>query len=634
MKHLYLSIFLFSLCVSSYADAQNAFRDIPMKEVQAAFNHPIPPHPRLFITNQQLNDIQTKIKSQPPMQIFYQAMLTKADDIMKQSPVKRVKTGRRLLSVSRRCLDRVIHLSAAYRFTGKKVYLKRAEKELLAAAAFSDWNPSHFLDVAEMTAAMAIGYDWLYDALSNASRQTIRRAILEKGLQPSLKNKGWARGHNNWNQVCNGGITLGALAIMEDQPELARKLVHRAVNGVQVVMKLYDPDGAYPEGPGYWVYGTSYNVILLAALESVLRTDFNLSQAPGFARTGSYYLHIIGPTGLYFNYPDSGSRANFSPIMFWFEKKYKQPSLSWYQHQIWKDSSVKNPSTLVRSRFSPLTLLWCSGKPSIPEKLSWMGRGTNPVAMFRTSWTDPDAAYLAIKGGSPSVSHGHMDVGSFVLDADGVRWVMDLGPESYNKIESLGMSLWGRSQDAERWTIFRYNNLSHSTLVVNSQHQRVNGTAPIIRYSDERSFPHVVFDMSDVYEGQLAKALRGAALLPTGQVIIQDEFEAANQPATVRWAMVTPAKVSIETNKSAILRKDGKSMRLTVLTDKEIQLKTYSTEPKADYDASNGDTRLIGFEVSLSSGQAARTAVLLTPSSANAKPSINLPSLLQWSPPR
>jgi hypothetical protein len=634
MKHLCLSIFVFSLCISSYAVAQPAFRDIPMEEVQAAFNNPIPPHPRLFITNQQVTEIQTKIKSQPHLQVFYQAMLTKADDILKQSPVKRVKTGRRLLSVSRRCLDRIIHLSAAYRFTGKKSYLKRAEKELLAAAAFSDWNPSHFLDVAEMTAALAIGYDWLYNGLSKASRQTIRRAILEKGLQPSLKNKGWARGHNNWNQVCNGGITLGALAIMEHQPELAQKLVHRAVNGVQVVMKLYDPDGAYPEGPGYWVYGTSYNVILLAALESVLGTDFNLSQAPGFTRTASYYLHIIGPTGLYFNYPDSGSRGNFSPTMFWFAQKYDQPSLTWYQHQLWKDSSAKNPATLVQSRFSPLTLLWCSGKPSIPKNSSWMGRGTNPVAMFRSSWNEPDAVYLAIKGGSPSVSHGHMDVGSFVLDADGVRWVMDLGPESYNKIESLGMSLWGRSQDAERWRIFRYNNLSHSTLAVNSQHQRVDGTAPIVRYSDERSFPHVVFDMSDLYQGQLTKSLRGAALLPTGQVIIQDEFKAANQPATVRWAMVTPAKVSIESNKSAILRKDGKTMRLTVLTDQEVQLRTYSTEPKADYDASNRDTRLIGFEVSLSSGQAARTAVLLSPSSANAKSSIDLPPVLQWSSPR
>ncbi|MHC4726256.1 MAG: heparinase II/III domain-containing protein [Planctomycetota bacterium] len=634
MKHFCLSILVFALSVSSCSGAESAFRDIPMEEVQAAFNQPIKPHPRLFITNKQVTEIQTKLKSQHPLQVFYQAMLTKADDILDRTPVKRVKTGRRLLSVSRRCLDRVIHLSAAYRFTSKQSYLKRAEKEMLAAAAFSDWNPSHFLDVAEMTAALAIGYDWLYDDLSKATRQTIRQAILEKGLQPSLKQRGWVRGQNNWNQVCNGGITLGALAIMEDQPELARKLVHRAVNGVQVIMKHYEPDGAYPEGPGYWVYGTSYNVILLAALESVLGTDFNLSQAAGFVRTAAYYLNVTGPTGLYFNYPDSGSRGSFSPTVFWFAQKYNQPSLAWSQYQLWKDVSAQNSSILVRSRFSPLTLLWCNSKQAIPKDLSWMGRGSNSVTMFRSSWTDPDAVYLAIKGGSPSVSHGHMDVGSFVLDAKGVRWAIDLGPESYHKIESRGMNLWGRSQDAERWRIFRYNNLSHSTLVVNGQHQRVNGNAPIVRYSDEVSFPHVVFDMSDVYQGQLAQSLRGAAVLPTGQVMIQDEFKATNQPAMVRWAMVSPAEVSIESSKSALLKKQGKTMHFTVLTDEEIQLRTYSTKPKADYDASNPGTRLIGFEVSLSSGQAIRMAVLISPSSANAKTSIDLQPVLQWSRPQ
>jgi hypothetical protein len=606
-----------------------------MEEVQAAFNRPIPPHPRLFITDKQLTEIETKLKSQPLLQVFYQAMLTKADEILEQAPVKRVKTGRRLLSVSRRCLDRVIHLSAAYRFTGKKVYLKRAEKEMLAAAKFTDWNPSHFLDVAEMTAALAIGYDWLYDSLSNSTRRTIRQAILEKGLQPSLKKRmGWVNGHNNWNQVCNGGMTLGALAIMEDEPELAKKLVHRAVNGIQVVKKLYEPDGAYPEGPGYWVYGTSYNVIFLAALESVLGTDFNLSQASGFARSAGYFLHVTGPTGLYFNYPDSGSRGGFTPTVFWFAQKYDRPSLAWHQYQLWKDYSTQNPSRLVYSRFSPLILLWCNGKQATPEELSWMGRGTNSIAMFRSSWTEPKAIYLAIKGGSPSVSHGHMDVGSFVLDADGVRWAADLGPESYHKIESRGMNLWGRSQDAERWRIFRYNNLSHNTLVVNGQYQRVEGNAPIIRYSDEEPFPHVVFDMSDVYKGQLAKVLRGAVILPTKEVLIQDEFKATNKSAKVRWAMVTPAQVSIESNKSALLKKEGKTMHFNVLTDKDIQLRTYSTEPKADYDAPNRGTRLIGFEVSLSPGQRTRLAVVLSPSSAGRKASISLKPVLQWSKPR
>ena len=634
MKHLYLSILLVVLCLAPCAAEESAFRDIPMEEVQTAFNRPAPPHPRLLMTDKQVTRIRAELKSQADTQAFYKAMLAKADDILNQSPVKRVKTGRRLLSVSRRCLDRVIHLSAAYRFTLKRSYLQRAEKEMLAAAAFSDWNPSHFLDVAEMTAALAIGYDWLYDDLSKESRLSIRRAILEKGLQPSLKNKGWARGTNNWNQVCNGGMTLGALAIMEDQPQLAQQIVHRAVNGVQVVMKHYEPDGAYPEGPGYWVYGTSYNVVLLAALESALGTDFNLSKATGFARSAAYYLHVTGPTGRYFNYPDSGSKGGFQPTVFWFASKYNQPSLAWHQHQLWKDAMAHDVSALVQSRLAPLALLWCKSNQAAPKDLNWRGRGSNPVAMFRSSWTDPGAVYLAIKGGSPSVSHGHMDVGSFVLDAEGIRWVVDLGPESYHKIESRGMSLWGRSQGAERWKIFRYNNLSHSTLVVDGQHQKVNGNAPIVRFSAEKSFPHVVFDMSSLYAGQLAQATRGAALLPTGQVVIQDEFKATDQAATVRWAMVTPATVSIASHDRALLKKGGKTMRLTVVTDKKIQLKTYSTAPKADYDARNPGTCLIGFELSLSPGQAARTVVLMTPSNGNTEPSLDLPSVLQWSEPQ
>ena len=227
-----------------------------------------------------------------------------------------------------------------------------------------------------------------------------------------------------------------------------------------------------------------------------------------------------------------------------------------------------------------------------------------------------------------------MDVGSFVIDAGGLRWAADLGPENYNKIESRGMDLWGRSQNAQRWTIFRYNNLSHSTLAVNGQHQRVQGSAPIIRYSDRQVFPHVVFDMSRVYAGQLAQALRGAALLPNGQILIQDEFRATDRPAAVRWAMVTPAAVSVEDDRNALLKQEGETTRLAVLTDAKVQLRTYSTVPPADYDAPNLGTRMISFEVTLPAGEAARTAVLLSPPTVQARTSVDLQPLLQWSAPQ
>jgi hypothetical protein len=65
------------------------------------------------------------------------------------------------LSASRQVLDRVRTLALVSRFYGDRRYSNRAWQELEAAAAFPDWNPSHFLHTAEMTHAFALGYDWL-----------------------------------------------------------------------------------------------------------------------------------------------------------------------------------------------------------------------------------------------------------------------------------------------------------------------------------------------------------------------------------------------------------------------------------------------------------------------------------------
>ena len=173
--------------------------------------------------------------------------------------------------------------------THQDTYLKRAEKELLALSAFSDWNPTHFLDVAEMTMAVSIGYDWLYNDLSEASRSTIKEAILKKGIEPSLDNKynSWLKATHNWNQVCNAGMTYGALAVYEDNPVLAKSVINRAIESVVLPMQDYVPDGAYPEGYSYWGYGTSFNVMLISVLENAYGTDFGLTNQPGFLKTAA-----------------------------------------------------------------------------------------------------------------------------------------------------------------------------------------------------------------------------------------------------------------------------------------------------------------------------------------------------------
>jgi hypothetical protein len=572
-------------------------------------------HPRLFFNQAAEAPLRQKIAADPLLAKALASVTAVADRMIGEPPVERTLIGRRLLDKSRRCLSRVIHLAFAHRLTGDRKYLDRARQEMLAAAAFSDWNPSHFLDVAEMTAALAIGYDWLHGGLDADARATIRTAIVEKGLKPSLQIRGgWTTGTNNWNQVCHGGMTLGALALLEDEPGLAAQILVRALDGLPHAMAEYKPDGAYPEGPGYWAYGTTYNVVLLDALESVLGTDFGLAGTEGFLKTPDYYLHVAGPTGLCFNYSDCGAGAGVSPAQFWFAARRKDPSLLWFEVKK-LESLLARPVAKESDRFFPFLLLWSGPVAGVrpPAELHWTGKGTTPVSFHRSGWDDK-AAFVAVKGGSPSASHAHMDIGTFVMDADGVRWAEDLGMQDYNSLESQGVKLWDGRQDGGRWDVFRLGPLSHSTLVVDGKRQLVKGRCPIAAFSKEGPFPHTVVDMTPVHEGSLARALRGIGLRPDRSVLVQDEIEAAGAKASVRWGMVTRAEVRIAGDRSAVLTKEGRTLGLTVLAPEGARLKIVPLDPPpAATDAPNKDAKLVAFEVSLEASAKERLAVLLTP---------------------
>ena len=106
-----------------------------------------------------------------------------ANECLDRRPLVYRLEGPRLLSVSRDCLRRIYSLALAYRWTGQERYAAKAKENLLEVCAFKDWNPSHFLDTAEMSHAVGIGYDWLYDYLDSQTRDQIRAGLDREGAQ-------------------------------------------------------------------------------------------------------------------------------------------------------------------------------------------------------------------------------------------------------------------------------------------------------------------------------------------------------------------------------------------------------------------------------------------------------------------
>jgi hypothetical protein len=588
---------------------------------------PFGQHPRILFFRGEEQALEASIRRDADWTRVHEAILREADRLIPVEPVRRIQIGRRLLDKSREALRRIFQLSYAYRMSGSAKYLDRAERELLAIAGFSDWNPTHFLDVAEMTMAMAIGYDWLHDRLPAASRAAIRDAILHKGLEPSLEARynSWLRAEHNLKQVCNAGMTYGALAIAEDHPQLARSIINRAVASIRIPMKDYGPDGIYPEGYGYWGYGTSFNVMFLSAVEKAFGTDFGLTRAPGFLQTAGFLEHMSGPTGKPFNYSDAGSGAGFHPAMVWMANRIKDPSVLWQEK---KFLARTDPARLTGDRLLPALMFWKGDirmdevKP--PSQTRWVGQGKNPIALMRSSWTDSNAVYVATKGGSPSINHAHMDIGAFVMDALGLRWAMDFGMQDYESLESKGVKLWGRTQDSERWTVFRINNFAHNTLVVDSQLQRVDGKGEITAHGERKGFKYAVMDLSSVYQGQLASARRGIAIVDGRQLLVRDEWTSNDKETKVRWNLLTPAEVRITGPNEALLTQKGKMLRLVVESNVPIELRTWSTDPPRSFDAPNPGTVLTGFIATLPPNTKASVSVHLLPGEAEKKKSVPL----------
>jgi hypothetical protein len=593
-------------------------------------NSTLPAHPRIMLLEGEEAAIKQTIASDAIWKTTHQFIIDESNKLIDKPPVERVLIGRRLLDKSREALRRIFFLSYSWRMTTEAKYLERAEKELLAISAFSDWNPSHFLDVAEMTMAASIGYDWLYKGLSPDSRNKIKEAIVEKGLKPSLdsKNNSWITATHNWNQVCNAGMTFGALAVFEDQKELSTSIIDRAISSIKLPMEDYQPDGAYPEGYSYWGYGTSFNIMFLSAMEKAYGKEYGLTINPGFFKTAEYLENMTGPTGNAFNYSDAGSGGEMHPAMFWFANRLNDPSLLWSDRY---QMVNKNPPN---DRLLPAVMIWSNrmtkDKIIPPAKLIWVGEGKNPVALMRTSWIDPNAIYVALKGGSPSVNHGHMDVGSFIMEAKGERWAMDFGMQDYNSLETAGVNLWSMVQNSQRWDVFRYNNFVHNTLTVNNQLQIVGGYAEITSHSDETAMMNAVSDITSVYKDNLRKVIRGVAIVDNQYVTVRDEIETTGAETVIRWNLLTSAAVNITGKNTATLTKNGKKLTIKVHEPADITIKTWSTVPTHSYDAANPGTIMVGFEATIPANSKTALTVLLLPEGANENGSVSAMTLEKW----
>ncbi len=578
-------------------------RTTPLSLRSQIFPRRLRRHPRLIALASDIERVEKIITLEPLARKWRDRLQEEAERILGEPPVAHRLVGRRrrMLLQSRTALDRIYTLALLYRLDGDRRFAARARRELLAVAVFPDWNPSHFLDTAEMTHAVAIGYDWLHSFLSPQDRVLLRGALVNLGLKPSLKlydaHRSWVVVTHNWNQVCNAGMVLGALAVADEEPDLAACVVANATTSIKRAIAKYAPDGGWPEGPAYWNYATSYTTYLLASLHTALGMDFGLSEMDGLAETGNFRLHITGPLGRTFNFADSNSEEEGAPMLFWLARCFDRPSYAWSERQI-------------RVQPSALDLLWFDPRGQGPRAertpTDALFRSVD-VATFRSTWEDANAVFVGFKGGNNRANHSHLDLGTFVLDAEGQRWAVDLGPDDYNLLGYFGN---------KRFTYYRLRTEGHNTLTLNGKNQNPAARAPIVGFSSTRSRACAVADLSAAYRSQTRHVSRGIALLQRQHVLVQDEIE-GDRPFEAVWGMHTPGEIQVD-GTHAKLRLQDVHLFARILEPAGAHFEALAANPPRPQAQNHGFQKLI---VRLPEKVSrTRIVVMLSPSRTDAAP--------------
>ncbi len=430
-------------------------------------------------------------------------------------------------------MNRIYHWGFFYRMEGDRKWLDRAWQEMQAVVEFPDWNPSHYLDTAEMMHALAIGYDWFYQDLTPAQRKTIRDGLWQHGLRLSyaaylgLDAEGqqhWRAVTNNWNFVCNGGSSLAAMAVLDEMPDECAQILQLGYQHIQIPLEHFEPDGAWWEGLGYWGYSVRYFVPYLRGLETSFGTDFGLVDAlrgTGFAQAGDFPVYLVSPLGGIFNFADSGSGdGRFQhPHLFYLASRFNKPLYEYFQ--------------LRQTNGGLQDLLYYEPLPQAPSvdtlPLDKHFRKTE-VASMRSSWTDSDAMFVGIKCGANGIAHAHQDLGSFILSALGEKWLIDLGTERQTYLS--------HQHHLPKSDFYRIREEGHNTLVFNPDPkfcQDPKGTAVIERFVSTAEGAFAVTDLSAVYRQHAQSVQRGYRLLDgRSRLLVQDEIRAGRK-AEVWW---------------------------------------------------------------------------------------------------
>jgi hypothetical protein len=362
-----------------------------------------------------------------------------------------------------------LHGAFGYLVTGERRFFECARDHLMPMLSWERWSipfactDGRWFDLrsAEAVRTFAFYLDWCGDAISEEERRHIVLALENFGARCVIHDHevkvGWydeQGSMNNWVAVMNGSMGLAALLLWREKP-IFREALGVCLRHARRFLDWVHDDGATDEAGGYWRYGMTHLLLFLEALRvnrdrvppEVRETgacDW-LAGSEKLSRTAMFPLLGVmgGEFAMLFGDCDPDALSHFMEPCALLARTFRDEQVQWYVQQM--------------KCTDPLALLWYD--PSLKATAP----GPDLIArIFDTDWllvrdspAIEDGFFFALRGGHNAQTHGHCDLGTFILWHGGQPLIADPGREPYTE------AYWHDSG-----AYYRKNSFGHNVVIV------------------------------------------------------------------------------------------------------------------------------------------------------------------------
>jgi hypothetical protein len=390
------------------------------------------------------------------------------------------------------------------------------------------------------------------EKLSPVIPARVRFELNKRIIQPYLKiDFSWMgfpeKKVNNWNVWINRNC-LYTIALTEKNDPVAEKSIQRILRSTDNFINSYGEDGGCEEGTHYWEEASGHLIGLLDLLKEISNGHADFSQEPLIAKMGQYIYKLHINEGYYVDFADASPRPNLQPaFIYMFGKTIRDSAMMQFASYLAARQNFAEILSKCNHLYNYFTNLQVyHDLLATPPKAPYVKEAWFPDLQLMTARDNEKSTegfFIAAKAGNNGVSHGHNDVGNFIVYVDGHPAIIDVGVGTYT----------AQTFNSKRYDIWTMQSAWHNLPTINGVQQEEGSKykADLVSFSANSKEVNFKADIANAYpeEAKVKSWMRSLTLLRGKKIVLNESYELKESKDPFTLSLMTPLNVKEENGK-------------------------------------------------------------------------------------